>query len=171
VVADETARLRHGVESLEALDDHAPGVELVGLGDLLLGEPAHAGDVTVEVVRLGGAIARNRPAGLRPGHRPAGVRVDDATDAVAPGTVQAGMRGGVGGRVERALDDLAIEVADDEVLGLEDVVVHAARLDDEESPLPVETRGVAPGEHHETVLGEVHVRLVDLVTQFLEHHG
>ena len=77
---------------------------------------------------------------------------------------------GGGGGVEVALDALALEVADDHVVGAELVVVNAGRLDHKETRLGVELGGVAPSEDDQPVLGQVHVRLVDLLAQFLEHH-
>ena len=154
----------------EALADHLAGVELVGLLDLVLREPPHARDRSVEVVGVGGTVGGDVAARLRPRNRPGRVRVHNAADLVAPLLIEVGVGRGVRGRVEVALHDPAVEVADDEALRGELVVVNAGRLDNEQPPLPVELRGVAPGEDHQSVAREVHVGLVDPLAQLLEHH-
>ena len=90
--------------------------------------------------------------------------MDASADAlIGPVLVNPRVREGVGGGVHLALDALALQVADDHVLGRELVVVDAGRLDDEQPRLRVELGGVAPGKDNQPVLGQVHIRLVDLL--------
>lgn len=71
---------------------HIASVELVGLLDLRLGEPPHAGHLAVKIVGLRGPVARDRKPRLRLGDGGVGVRVHHAANTVAPGAVDGSMR-------------------------------------------------------------------------------
>ena len=68
VAGDKDAGDCNGVEGLgtEAADDYGAGIADVGLGDFGGGEGCGDGDGAMEVVGVGGAEARNGPAGLGP---------------------------------------------------------------------------------------------------------
>ena len=48
----------------ESLDDGNSGVPLIVLIDLLLGEMPRAGDLSIEIIRMGGTITGNVPPRL-----------------------------------------------------------------------------------------------------------
>ena len=100
----------------EAADDDGAGVADVGLGDFFGGERFGDGDGAVEVVGVGGAEAGDGPAGLRPGGGELGVGVDDAAD-LGELAVEEGVGVEVAGGAQRAFDDFAVEVGDDQVGG------------------------------------------------------
>jgi hypothetical protein len=72
----------------------------------------------VKVVGVRGAEAGNGAAGLRPGRGELGVGVDDAAD-LRKFAVEQRVRIEIARRAQRALDDVAIEIGDDKVGGVE----------------------------------------------------
>ena len=89
-------------------------------------------DGAVEVVGVGGAEGGDGEAGLGEAGGELGVGVDDRADG-GELAVEQGVGVEVGGGLEVAFDDLAVEVGDDHVLGAEVVVVDAGGLDDDEA--------------------------------------
>ena len=153
---------------LEGLDDDVAGVELIALVQLLLRQVARAGDRAVKVVGVGGAEAGDVLPGLGPADGVGAVGVDDAAD-LREGVVEHQMGLGVGGGVQLALDLVAFQVHDHQILGPELVVLHAGGLDDEQALLAVDAADVAPGVGDEAVAGQLHIGLKDCFLQFLEH--
>ena len=80
VTADEHARHALGVAAFERLDDHVASSLLVRPLDLGLRERARDRDLAAKVVGMGRPEGGDRPLGLRPGGRPAGVGVDDGSN-------------------------------------------------------------------------------------------
>ena len=117
---------------------------------------------------MGGAVGGDVPARLGPGHGVGAVGVDDAAD-FREGVVQGQVGPGVGGRVQRPLHLSAIQVHDHQVLRLQILVVHSRGLDDEEPLLPVDAADVAPGVGHQIPAGQLHIGLIYLDFQFLQH--
>ena len=64
VVRAEHARDVHRVLTLEGLDDDKAGVLLVLAVNLLCGQASGAGNLAVEVVRVGGSVAGDAASGL-----------------------------------------------------------------------------------------------------------
>jgi hypothetical protein len=77
----------------------------------------------------------------------------------------------IGGGLEVAFDDLAVEVGDDHVAGAEVVVIDAGGLDDDEALLAVDAGGVAEGVEHEAAADELEIGFEDLFAKFFEQHG
>ena len=154
---------------VEALDDGEAGLVDVAAADGLVREWGCDGDGAVEVVGVRGAERRDREAGLREAGGELGVRVHDGADG---GELAVEQRVGVevGGGTEVAFDDLAVEVGDDHVAGLELVVVDAGGLDDDEALLAVDAGGVAEGVEHEAAADELEVGFEDLFAKFFEQH-
>ena len=121
----------------EALDDGEAGLVDVAAADGLVGERSGDGDGAVEVVGVRGAERRDGKAGLGEAGGELRVRVHDGADG---GELAIEQRVGVevGGGTEVAFDDLAVEVGDDHLAGLELVVVDAGGLDDDEALFAVD---------------------------------
>jgi len=116
VVAYKTPWLSNNIFVLEALNDHLAGIELICLLNLFFGETFHAGNLAIEVVSLGRAIARDCTASLSPCDSSCRVRVHDTANLIAPSFVENGMRGRIRGRPQRAFDHLAFQVTYDKIL-------------------------------------------------------
>ena len=71
----------------------------------------------------------------------------------------------VGGRSERALNDIPLQIHYHHVLWFHHVITYPAGLYDDEAGRPVDRRGVAPGEYHEAALHQVEVGLPDYLFQ------
>jgi hypothetical protein len=81
--------------------------------------------------------------------------------------IEIAVGGGVGGRLELAVDDLAVEVDEDDVGGLELGVGDATGLDGENAGNGVEDADIAPGEVDELGGGEGAIGLPAVVTDAL----
>ena len=108
--------------------------------------------------------ARDRLAARGPRRGVRRVGVHDAAD-LGQVAVDVGVRRGVGRRRVLALDDPAVEVADDHVLRRELVVGDAARLDHEQVVTGHAGRDVAGGPHHEPVADQLGVQRAHLAAQ------
>ena len=64
----------------EIIHNQKPRIFLIGFLDLLFGQVSHAGDLTVEIIRLSRAVAGDSPAGLGPGGSPGRMGMYDAAD-------------------------------------------------------------------------------------------
>ena len=65
VAVDQDSGNGHGIDALEGLDDDIAGLQLILAADLLGGHLPGAGDLTIEVVTLGGADVYKRQAAHR----------------------------------------------------------------------------------------------------------
>jgi hypothetical protein len=115
----------------EAADNYGSRVADVAGGDLFGGERLCDGNGAVEVVGVGGAEAGDGAASLGPGGGKFRVGVDDATD-LGELAVEESVGVEIAGGAKVPIDDLAVEVGDDEVFGLQSGVVDSAGLDDDE---------------------------------------
>ena len=129
-----------------------------------------ARDGAVEVVGVGGAEGRDGEAGLSEAGGELGVSVDDGADG-GELPVEEGVGVEVGGGLERAVDDVAVEIGDDHVVGAELVVVDAGGLDDDETLLAVDAAGVAEGVEDEAALDQFEIGVEDGGAELLEQHG
>ena len=154
----------------EEVDDGEAGFVDVAAADGVVGEGLGAGDGAVEVVGVSGAEGGDGQASLGEGGGELGVGVDDGADG-GELAVEQGVGVEVGGGFEGALDDGAIEVGDDHVLGAEVVVVDAGRLDDDEALFAIDAGGVAEGVEDEAALDQFEVGFEDLFAELLEEHG
>ena len=169
-VADDAGH-RDRVEpaGAEGLDDDAAGVLFVIFFQLGRGQVARAGHRAVEIVGMGGAVARDIMPRLRPGHGVGAVGVHNAAES-REFAVEFQVGFGVRGRVEVAVHRAAgLQVDDDHVLRREVLVIDAGRLDDHQAALAVDARDVAPGKGDKAVFGQVHVGLPDKFAQTLQH--
>ena len=111
---------------------------------------------------IAGDHARDLLAARRPRDRVGRVRVHDAAD-LGHVPVDVGVRRGVARRAAlaagRARDDVAVEVAEDHVLGREVVVRDARRLDHEQVGAGHAARDVAAGPDDEPVAHQLAVQL------------
>lgn len=155
---------------LEVVDDGEAGLVDVAVGDGLVVQGRGAGDGTVEVVGVGGAERRNGEAGLGEAGGELGVSMDDGANS-GELAIEEGVGIEVGGRLQGAVDDLAVEVGDDHVLGAEIVVVDAGGLDDDETLLAVDSASVAEGVEDEAAADEFEVGFEDGGAEFFEKHG
>ena len=130
---------------------------------------AVTGDGTVEVVGVGGAEGGDVHAGLGPGGGVLGVGVDDGADGREL-AIEEGVGVEVGGGLEVAFDDGAVEVGDDHVLGAEVVVVDAGGLDDDEALGAVDAGGVAEGVEDEAFADQFEVGFEDFGAELFEEH-
>ena len=97
------------------------------------------------------------------------VRMHDAADyGVLAVEGEVGRR--IGGRAQRTLDDLAVEIDHHHVRGLHGFVADAARFDDDDALLTVDAADVAPGKGHQTVLGQIQVGAKNFFLQLLKCH-
>jgi hypothetical protein len=154
---------------LEVVDDGEAGLVDVTAIDGFGGEFGGAGDGAVEVVSVGGAEGGDGDAGLGEAGGVLGVGVDDGADGEEL-AVEKGVGVEVGGGLEGAVDDFAVEVGDDHVLGAEVVVVDAGGLDDDEALLTVDAGGVAEGVEDEAAADEFEVGFEDLGAEIFEEH-
>ena len=148
----------------ETVDDLRAGLGFVVAGDGFGAHHLGARDVLGEVVRVGGAVQRDRHAGLRPGRGIGRMGVNDPADSL-----ERSIEGGVGLGVRRgpqaALHDLTVEVDHHHVGGRERVVRDATGLDREERPVGIERRDVAEGIDGEALARDLHVRPLGLFLQ------
>src|SRR5580700_11987362 len=89
--------------------------------------------------------------------------VNDAAD-LREFAIEKGVRVEIARWTQRAFDDVAVEIGDDEVGGSHGGVVDAAGLDDDEGLRAgaVDTAGVAEGVGRETAAGDLLVGVEDL---------
>ena len=167
VAGDEHGRHRDRVDVRERLDDHVARRALVALGDLFVGQGARARHLAVEVVGMGGAEARERPARLRPHGRPPGVGVGDAADP-REGAVQLQVRRQVRRRLQTA-EGRAVQIDHGHRLLGQLGVGNSARLDDHDARATVDRADVAPRLGHEPPLDELPVRFEHTPLQLVVH--
>ena len=167
MLLDEDGRYSIWVDAilLERADNDLARVLLVSLLDLLLRQGIRHRDIAVERIRMRRAERLNRHTGLCKGDGPFRMRVDDGLD-VWEGLVEHEMRHRIARRVHIALDDMALKVDDDHVRGLEVLVRHARRLDDEEVLLAVDARDIAPSERDDAELRQHHVGFINFLFEF-----
>ena len=79
------------------------------------------------------------------------------------------MRCSVRRRVQCALNLIAVIIHDNHIFRLQFVIGNAARLDDKELFLPVNSADIAPGEGDKTVLGKQHIGFIHFFLQFFQH--
>jgi hypothetical protein len=146
VAVDEAGGDGEGVDAveLEVVDDGEAGLVDVAALDGVVGEGLGAWDGAVEVVGVGGAEGGDGEAGLGEAGGVLGVGVDYGADG-GELALEEGVGVEVGGGLEGAVDDVAVEVGDDHVLGAKVVVVDAGGLDDDEALGAVDSAGVAEG--------------------------
>ena len=144
---------------LKSVHNDDPGVFLIVLLQLTLGQMAGAGDGAVKVVGVGGAEAGDILPRLGPGHGVGAVGVDNAPHA-RERLVQLQMGLGIAGGLPLALHPLAGLQADHHhVSGGHAVVLHPGGLDDHQPLVPVDPRHVAPGKGDQPVFGQEKVGL------------
>ena len=160
----------HGIQIPvpEGFNDDGAGALFVILIQLFLGQVPGAGDGTVEIVGMGGAVAGNIPAGLGPGHRVGTVGMDNAPQ-LGEGLVQLNMGFGIGAGVQGALHHIALQVQDHQHIGCQLLVLHTAGLDDHQTLFPVNTGHIAPGIGDQIPAGELHIGFINLLLQFFQH--
>ena len=155
-------------QPLERLDDDLAGGELVVAGDLVLGQLPRHGDGGTKVIGMGRPERRDRPARLGPARGRRRVGVDDAAD-LRVAAVEREVRRRVRRRPKVAADDVAaLDRHGDELLGSQLRAGHAARLDDEDAGLRIETARVPEREGHEAGPDDRLVRSPDGVAQLVE---
>ena len=152
----------------EGLDDHVSGVGLIILFDLLRGQASGAGDGTVEIVCVGGAVGGDVASGLGPCHCVGAVGVDDAAD-LRPCVVEHQMGLRVGGGIHVAFHLLALKVHDHQVFRLQLVIFHTGGFDDEKTLFSVDAADISPGVGDQVALRQFHVGDVYLLFQFFKH--
>jgi hypothetical protein len=155
----------------EVLDDDGTGVPDVGFGDFVGGEGPRDGNRAVEIVGVGGAEAGDGAAGLRPRSCELRVRVNDAAD-LGELAVEQSVGVEIAGRVERAFDNFAVEIGDDQIGGGERGVIDAAGLDDDEGfrAGSVDSTCVAKGVGRQAATSDFLVGMEDLFAERLEQH-
>ena len=154
----------------EEVDDGEAGLMHVAAADGVVRERFGTGNRAVEVVRVCGAEGGDGEAGLGEGGRELGVGVDDGADG-GELAIEQGVGVEIGGWLERALDEFAVEVGHHHVFRPEIVVVDAGGLDDDEALLAVDAGGVAEGIEDEASFYEFEVGFEDFFAKLLEEHG
>ena len=124
-------------------------------------------DLAAELVGHHREHARDRLAARRPGRRVGRVGVHDAAD-LGHVPVDVGVRGGVGRRRATAVDEGAVEVADDHRLGGQLVVGHPGRLDHEQVVARHAGGDVARRPDDQPVAGELGVQAATRAAQLRE---
>src|SRR6266702_487835 len=155
---------------LEVVDDGKASLVNVTASDGLVGEAGRHWDGAVEVVGVGGAKGGDRQARLREAGCVLRVGVDHRANA-GEFAVEQRMGIEVGGRLQRAVDDLAVQVGYDPVLRPQDVVVDSRRLDDDEPLLAIDAAGVAEGVEDQATFDEFEVGFKDSGSQLFQQHG
>ena len=150
---------------LERADDDLARVLLVSLLDFLLRQGIRHGDVAVERISVRRAERFDWHTSFCKGDGPFRMRVDDGLD-IREGLVEHEMRHRIARRVHITLDDVALKVDDDHIRGLEVLVRHARRLDDEEVLLAVDARDIAPSERDDAELRQHHVGFINFLFEF-----
>ena len=167
VGTDEGGRHLEWVEPprLDRLDDHLTRVRFVGPADLRRGQGARHGNRPVEMIGMGRAVAGELEPGLGPCGREGRMRVDDSADGFET-AVEHEVGRCVGGGLEAAVDHLAArELDEDDRLGVELVVGHAARLDRHHPGVAIDLARVAEGERDEARLDDREVRVEDALAE------
>ena len=141
---------RIDIQALDRLHDHVACALLVRVAELGVRQRPRHRHRPAEVVGVRRPEARQRTPGLCPRRRKERVRVDDAADGFET-SIEDKVRRRVRGRSPRAVHDVAaLEVDDDDRLGVEVVVGDAARLDRHHARCTVDGAGIAEGEDDET---------------------
>ena len=154
---------------LKRLDDDGAGLLFISAADLLRRHFARAGNFAVEIIAVRSAERRDAAAGLAEHGRPAAMRVDNAAD-VRERLVKLDMCGRIGRRVKVALHLFAcVHIDEHHVLGAQEVVLHAARLNGHDTAFAVDAADVTPRERDELVFRQQHICLVDFFFQFFQH--
>ena len=99
------------VLALEGLNDDPSSIHLVAFLDFLCRQISGAGNLTVKIVRMGGAVTGKGPARLCPGRCMRGMGMDNTANLLKR-IVQLHMGGCVGGRVHLTLHLIAFQVHD-----------------------------------------------------------
>src|SRR5882757_2276412 len=154
---------------MEVIDYGQAGLVDVAAGYGFIVQWCGAWDSAVDVVGVGGAQGWDGEAGLGEAGGELGVSVDDGADG-GELAVEEGVGVEVGGGLELAVDDVAVEVGDDHEFGDEFVVVDAGGLDDDEALVAVDAAGVAEGVEDQAALDYFEVGFEDLGAKFFEEH-
>ena len=159
-----------GIESGEAFDDGDASRVLVagiylGLSEL----PGHRHGAG-EVVRMGRAETRQLLAHLAQSGRVLGVHMNDPAGR-GELLVEQDVSRRVGGGVQVALHDVAVEIDEHHVRRFELGVGHAAGLDHNETAVPIDPAGVTEGQADEAAVDQPLVGDPNLVTQVGESHA
>jgi hypothetical protein len=157
------------VQPGEALDDGDPGLVDVASGDGLVGERLGDRNFAVKVVCVGGSEGGDGQARLREAGGVLGVGVDDCADG-GELAIEQKVSVQVGGGIQVAVDDGAIQAGDDHVLRTKLVVVDSRGFDDDEPLFAVDAAGVAEGVEDQTALDQFEIGLKYRGPQFLEKH-
>ena len=164
---DQDCRHLDGIQARrgERLHDDRAGSRLVFARHLLVTELARDRYGPVEMVSVGRAEGRDRPARLRPRRGSPRMRVDDSPDLrIRPVERQMGRR--VRRWPQRVADRLArVEIDRDEVLRPQVRIRDAARLDDHQVPVTVDATGIAERQGHQARPHDRLVRGPDRVAQ------
>ena len=145
---------------LKFVHDQMAGIFLIGLVDLLFGQAAQAGNFSVNIVRMGGSVAGNAPAGLRPAGRIGRMGMNDSSD-FRECLIKLHMGRGIGGGVVFSFHLVSVQVNDHHIIRGKLIVVHAAGLDGKQPALPVDLAYISPGKGHKPVFGQKHVGFID----------
>src|SRR5271168_2885629 len=119
---------------------------------------------------MGCAEAGNLALRLRPSRCGARMCVRDASDA-GKGAIENKVSRKVGRWPESALDDLAVEINDDEVVRLHVFIGNAARLNHHQPLAAFDTTGVAKGIEHQATAHEFQICFEYFVAQTLQDHA
>src|SRR6266851_7817640 len=155
---------------LEVVDDGKASLVNVTASDGFIGEDGRDGNGAVEVVGVRRSKRWNRQACLREAGCVLRVGVDHRADA-GEFAIEQRMGVEVGGRLQRAVDDLAVQVGYDHVLRPQVVVVDSRRLDDDEPLLAIDPAGVAEGVEDQATFDEFEVGFKDSGSQLFQQHG
>ena len=119
-VNEHRADICIGSRLLETLDDDIAGFPFVGGGDFLRGHRTGHGHLAVEIIRMGGAEAGDAAPAWAKATACTGMGVNDGAN-LRESEKKAAVRGGVGRRAERAFDDFALVIDDDDLLRREEL--------------------------------------------------
>ena len=143
--------------------------QLIGTLHFFRSQIPCAGNGSVNVIRMGGAIGRNVPAGLRPNGGPAGVGVHNPADG-GKTAVQLRMGRGVRGRIQIAFNLVSIGNGyHHHIFRLQLLIGNAAGFDHKQALFPIHPGNVAPGEGNQMIGRQKHVGFINLLFQCFKH--
>ena len=117
---------------------------------------------------MGGAVAGNVLAGLRPGNGIGAMGMDNAPQ-LGKCLVKLNVGLGVAAGVQVSLHHAAMQIHHHQLFRCQCLIFHAAGLYHQQPRLPVNAGDIAPGEGHQIPAGQLHIGVIYLFSQFFQH--
>ena len=149
----------------EFIDDEMAGIFLVGIFNLFFGQAAQAGNLSVDIIGMGGSIAGNAPSRLCPAGGIGRVGMYNPS-YFRKCLVQLHMGRRIGRGVIFSFHFIPVQIHNHHILRGEAVIVHTAGFDGKKAAFPVDFTHISPGKSNQAVPGKKHIGLIYSFFQF-----